>query len=57
MLAAVGQNGDVLEHVSKELKGDKEVVLAAVGQDGDALQYASKEMRGDKEVMLAAALG
>ena len=46
MLAAVQQNGFALRCASKELRGDKEVVLAAVQQNGLALRCASKELRG-----------
>jgi hypothetical protein len=52
--AVVLQNGKSLQHVSQELRGDREVVLAAVAQDGRALQYASATLRGDWEVVVAA---
>ena len=45
---------DLLQHASKELRSDPEVVLAAVEKDGDALQYASKELQGEKDIVLAA---
>ena len=54
-MAAVKQNGYyALEHASKELRADREVVLAAVKEWGGALEYASEEVRGDREVVLAA---
>jgi len=40
-----------LLNASKELKGDREVVLEAVKRDGCALQYASEELKGDREVV------
>ena len=47
-------NWHVLDHVSENLKNDKEVVLAAVKQSGYALEYASENLKNDKEVVLAA---
>ena len=49
-MEAVKQNGRALEFASKELRGDKEVVMKAVKQNGDALMYASKELQGDKSM-------
>ena len=40
-LSTVDINGLELEHVSDELKDDKEVVFAAVRQDGYSFKYAS----------------
>ena len=54
VLAAVQQNGLVLQHASEELRADREVVLAAVQQDGNALRYASEGLRADRKVVLAA---
>merc|ERR1719221_2024540 len=54
VLAAVTQNGHVLQLASEDMKDDKEVVLAAVTQLGGALQHASKDMKKNKEVVLAA---
>jgi len=48
------QSGHALGFASKEMKGDKEVVLAAVNQRGLALHYTSEELKRDKEVILAA---
>ena len=44
----------LLQHASKELQGDRDIVLAAVEKDGDALQYASPELRSDDKVVLVA---
>ena len=55
-LAAVKQYGYTLEHVSKKLKNDREVVLAAIvswGNEG-ALSYASNNLKNDKEFILEA---
>ena len=54
VLAAVKQNGSVLNSVSEELRNDREIVLAAVSQDGNALEYASEKLRNDREIVLAA---
>jgi hypothetical protein len=40
----VRKDGSNLEYASKELKGNKEVVMAEVQQDGSALEYASDEL-------------
>lgn len=54
VMAAVSQNGAVLEYVSESLKGDIDVVTAAVKQYGYALRYASEEMRANTSVVFAA---
>ena len=58
MLAANKMGGrfnmQALRWASKELRGDKEVVLAAVQQNGQVLPFASKELQKDEEVVLAA---
>ena len=54
VLAAVQQNGWVLEHASAELQADQDIMLAAVQQDGMALQYASAALKDDREFMLEA---
>ena len=54
MLAAVAQNGWMLNFAAPNLQADKEVVLAAVKQCGAALQFAAPNLRADKEVLLAA---
>ena len=50
-MKAVELSGWVLEHVSDELKADKEVVMAAVKKDSDALQFSSDELKADEEVI------
>ena len=54
LLRACRQNGLVLEHLSPQLKEDREVVLAAINQNGFALQYVSAALKDDREVVLAA---
>ena len=49
-LAAVKNDGFALEHVSDELKADKEVVMAAAKNVG-ALEYASEELKADPEIL------
>jgi hypothetical protein len=44
----------MLENVSVELQGDKEIVLAAVERRGNALEYASLELRDDVEIVKVA---
>ena len=51
---AVAQNDNRLEHVSTDLKSDKEVVLTVVAQNGCALRFTSVELKADNEVVLAA---
>ena len=53
-LAAVKQNGLVLEYASGQFKNDEEVVLAAVKQNGRALQHASDQLKKNKEMVLTA---
>ena len=50
-LVAVNYAFSALEHVSDELKADKEVVMAAVKSTGYALQYASDELKTDPEIL------
>ena len=52
VLAAVQQNGLVLQHASEDLRADREVVLAAVQQNSLALQYANEGICADRPVML-----
>jgi hypothetical protein len=54
VLAAVKQNGYMLEYAAESLKADKEIVLAAVKQHGHALHYAAESLKADKEIVLAA---
>ena len=54
MLAAVKQDGLVLQYADKKLQADKEVVLAAVKKDSTAMQYAdeiTKEFSHQTEVL------
>ena len=54
-LVAVKYAFSALEHVSDELKADKEVVMAAIENNGGALQFVeSDELKADKEVVMAA---
>lgn len=49
--------GDLLQHASEALKGDKEVVMFAVGHKmdgGSVLCHASDALRDDKEVVMEA---
>tara|TARA_B100000809_G_C14951175_1_gene463930 strand:+ start:107 stop:361 length:255 start_codon:yes stop_codon:yes gene_type:complete len=52
-LAAVKNDTDALEHVSDELKADKEVVMAAVNDNGYALEFASDELKADPDIIKA----
>tara|TARA_Y100000591_G_scaffold304432_1_gene301091 strand:+ start:832 stop:1713 length:882 start_codon:yes stop_codon:yes gene_type:complete len=54
VLAAVRQDGKMLEWASDELRKDFDVVLAAVKQNGEALQFALGELRSNRSVVLAA---
>jgi len=51
----MSKNGMSLEHVSDDLKKDKEVVLAAVQNRGFSLQFADESFRKDREVVMFAA--
>ena len=54
VLAAVQQEGMLLEFASARLKNDPVVVLAAVQQAGHALWHASDELKNDPELLLTA---
>ena len=54
ILAAVRQNGSVLDLVDERYKQDKKIVMAAVKQNGYALQYADDSLKQDNEVVMAA---
>ena len=54
VLARVKQRGKALRLASKELRGDREVVLAAVGRDVYALEFATDELKGDRDFVLTA---
>ncbi|CAE7944684.1 Pex2 [Symbiodinium sp. KB8] len=43
-----------LQYMSRELRGDKELVLLAVNKYGSALQFAESALRMDREVVTAA---
>ena len=40
-------------YASKDLQGDREVVLAAMRQNPEALKYASRELQNDEEMKQA----
>ena len=48
------QDGQALEFVTQEMKGDRELCTAAVAQDWRALEWAGEEMKGDRELCTAA---
>jgi len=54
-LAAVQQDGRVLEFASQQLKCNETIVLAAVQQHGLALMFASSELQANQKIVLAAA--
>ena len=55
MITAVNQDGWAPRHVSKGLRGDKDIFLEAVKVNGQALELASLELRGDCDDVLEAA--
>ena len=50
-MAAVSQDGRVLQYAAEELQGDREIVMTAVSQNGVALRYATKELKDDEEIL------
>jgi lambda repressor-like predicted transcriptional regulator len=60
ILAAVEQNGDVLEYTYNTLIITypylliRQIVLAAVEQKGDSIRFLGPELREDREIVLAA---
>ena len=54
VLAAVANEGFVLQYASPELRADRDVVLAAATNNGYALQYASPKLLGNRDVVLPA---
>ena len=48
VLAAVRQNGLVLQFASSELQNDQDVVRVAMGQNKDALKFASVEIQSNQ---------
>jgi len=63
VMGMVTTQGDLLQHTSEALKGDKEVVMLAVAhkkefdRGGPVLCHASEALRDDKEVVMEAMLG
>ncbi len=45
MKEAVAQDGKILQFASRELRGDKEVVMHAVRRSWEALPFASVELK------------
>ncbi|MCX6987225.1 MAG: DUF4116 domain-containing protein [Chlamydiae bacterium] len=54
VLRAVSEKNWALQHLSPELRADKEVVLGAVAKNGFQLLFAAPELRGDREVVFTA---
>lgn len=57
MLQAMRVNGDCFEHVSDDLKGDREVAAAAVPARGYQLMYASDELKADPDLIIGELVG
>jgi len=53
-MAAVQDNGRVLEYLPYQLQDDFEVALAAVTNDGTAMHFIGRKLMGNKEIQLAA---
>lgn len=47
-----GEGGQILQHVSKRLRDDKEVVENAVKQNAYAFEHASERLRADKDFVI-----
>ena len=54
VVTALKMDGHALEHVSHEMKGDRELCVAAVAQNWEALKWVREDMKGDKDILLAA---
>ncbi len=54
ILAAVTQNGWVLQYAAEEFKADKDIVLAAVTRYASVLEYAAEDLKANREIVLAA---
>lgn len=54
VMAALEKYPSILQFASKNLKGDKELVLNAVKLDWHALQHASCDLQSDQDVVNAA---
>jgi len=52
-LQQVQRNGMYLRFASKELRGNREIVLAAVRENAHALEYATKRLRKNRDFALA----
>jgi hypothetical protein len=57
IVAALRENGRLLQHTSAELRRDPVVVLEAVRSWGPALEFAGDELRHDREFALQVMLG
>eukprot|EP01043_Picozoa_sp_COSAG02_P075530 COSAG02_NODE_15618_length_1155_cov_0.929924_1_plen_279_part_00 len=57
MLAAVRVNGDCIEHISPDLKADREVVAEAVSAPGYQLMYAADELQSDTDMIIGELVG
>ena len=53
-MTAVAQYGCALKCATKEVRGDREVVMTALAENGYALKHATEEVRGDREVVMTA---
>ena len=47
------QDWRALQHVSQEMKGDRELCTAAVALDGLVLEFVAEDMQGHREVWVA----
>ena len=50
----MSKSGWALKHATKNLKGDREIVMKAVSQEGLALQFAAEELKADREIVMTA---
>lgn len=55
LTGTTNQDGTALEHVSQEMKGDRELCMAAVRNSyGGALEHMSDALKNDETIVLAA---
>ena len=54
MLERVSTDGFALCRGTKELRGDREIVMKALSKRGRALEFATEELKGDREIVMAA---
>ena len=47
--------GSILEHLSEDIKSDRDLILSIVKKDGSALEFVSDKLKADKEVVIEAA--